>query len=251
VILCDRVVLVTGSGRGAGVGIARSLARQGATVAVNYATSADGARAVVDEIEASGGKARAYQTSVLDTDAVADMVGSIESDFGRLDGVVNNAIAGVQGATFADATFDDYRDAFDYGCRAVVNTARAALPVFARAGGGRIVNVVTDFWNSAPPEWSVYLAGKGALVGLSRSLAGEFGPLGVTVNMVAPGWMVADEADENSDDSREFSAKLPLRRRARPEDVGDVIAFYLSDLAASVTGAYLVVNGGRNPQVGT
>ncbi len=86
------------------------------------------------------------------------------------------------------------------------------MPAFTERGGGRIVNVVTELWNMAPAGWSVYLAGKGAMVGMSRSLAAELGPQGVTVNMVAPGWMATDKVDTSSEGSRGFAASLPLRR---------------------------------------
>ena len=250
-MLAGRVVLVTGSGRGVGAGIARALAHRGAAVAVNYSSSAKQAQSVVDGITDAGGEARSYQADVRDPRAVEQMVAAVEADFGGLDGIVNNAIAGVQSALLDDARWSDYTDAFDFGCRAVVNTVKAARPAFARRSGGRIVNVVTDFWNIAPEGQSVYVAGKGAMVGLSRSLARELGPENITVNIVAPGWMVENAEDEMSAESVEFSASLPLRRRGRPEDVGDVCAFYLSDLGAAVTGAYLLVNGGRITQAGT
>jgi 3-oxoacyl-[acyl-carrier protein] reductase len=249
-MLEGRVILVTGSGRGVGAGIARQLARHGATVAVNYSVSAREAQDVVDEISTAGGKARAYQADVRDLTAVQHMVAAVESDFGGLDGVVNNAIAGVQEISLDDAVWSHYANAFDFGCKAVVNTMKASRPAFARRSGGRVVNVVTDYWNIAPESQSVYLSGKGAMVGMSRSLARELGPENITVNMVAPGWMVESPEDEMSAHSREFSAALPLRRRGHPEDVGDVCAFYFSDLGAFVTGAYLLVAGGRVTQAG-
>jgi len=244
-LLDDRVVLITGAGRGAGAGMARRLAARGARVAINYAASGAAAAAVVAEIREAGGVASAFRADVLDADAVAGMIAAVETEFGRVDAVVNNAVAGDQQVDFDDATPAHFTQMLDYACRAVVNTTKAALPAFGRAGGGRIVNVVSDFWNEAPGGWSPYVAAKGAMVGLSRSLASELGPRGVTVNMVAPGWMIADAADEASADSVAFAQTLPLRRRARPEDVGDVIAFYVSDLAGAVTGAYVLVDGGR------
>ena len=250
-MLEGKVVLVTGSARGVGSGIARQLVRRGATVCVNYAASELKANRLVDEFRAGGGHSACYQADVTDASQVSTMVDQIEHEWGRLDGVVNNAIAGLQEGNLSIVAWSDFETAFSFGCKAVVNTTMAALPAFARAGGGRIVNVVTDFWNEAPPGWAVYLAGKGALVGLSRSLSAELGPEGVTVNMVAPGWIVADSADEGSDESVEFASRLPLRRRAHGEDVGDVVSFYMSDLASQVTGAYLLVNGGRTAQVGT
>jgi 3-oxoacyl-[acyl-carrier protein] reductase len=170
--------------------------------------------------------------------------------FGRLDGVVNNAIAGRQAGSLDEATDADYDTAFGYGCHAVVNTIRAARPVMRDAGGGRIVNIVTELWNMAPAGWSVYMAGKGAMVGLSRSLAVELGPENITVNMVAPGWMVDEKVPPGSEASANFAKQLPLRRHGSAEEIGNVCAFFLSDLAAYVTGAYVPVCGGRITQMG-
>ncbi|MFN3650248.1 MAG: SDR family NAD(P)-dependent oxidoreductase [Armatimonadota bacterium] len=249
-LLDGRVALVTGGARGIGRDISRVLARQGATVAINYGQSEDRARQLVDEIQASGGRAAAFGADVRDGEAVRLMVQAIVDRFGRLDGLINNAIAGKQHGSFAEATAADYATAFDYGCQAVVNTLSAARPVMRDQGGGRVVNIVTELWNMAPAEWSVYLAGKGAMVGLSRSLACELGPDGITVNMVAPGWMADEKVDPSQEASLRFAQTLPLRRHGSGEEIGNACVFFLSDLAAYVTGAYLPVTGGRITQMG-
>ncbi len=249
-LLTGKVVLVTGAGRGIGAAIARVLAREGATVAVNYAHSKDKAERVVAEICEKGGTAQAFAADVRDAAAVQAMVQAVVQAFGRLDGVVNNAIAGRQHGTLSAATLEDFSDAFDYGCRAVVNMINAVRPVMKDQGGGRIVNIVTELWNMAPAEWSVYMAGKGAMVGLSRSLACELGPENITVNMVAPGWMADEKVDTASEGSKNFAKSLPLRRHGSADEIGNACAFFLSDLAGYITGAYLPVTGGRITQAG-
>ena len=249
-LLTDKVVLVTGAARGIGAATARVLAGQGAAVAVNYASSRDKAEAVVASIREHGGQAGAYGADVRDVAAVEAMIARVVADFGRIDGVVNNAISGRQQGTLAEATPEDYTTAFDFGCTAVINTIRAARPAMVRQGGGRVVNIVTELWNMAPAGWSVYLAGKGAMVGVSRSLAMELGPDNITVNMVAPGWMVTEKVDTASAGSQNFAASLPLRRHGSADEIGNACVFFLSDLAGYVTGAYIPVAGGRVTQMG-
>jgi 3-oxoacyl-[acyl-carrier protein] reductase len=249
-ILEGKVAIVTGAGRGIGAAIARVLAREGATVAVNYAHSQDKAEAVVAEILANGGRAQTFAADVRNASDVNNMVDAVHQAFGRIDGLVNNSIAGRQHGAFADATQDDFDNAFDFGCTAVVNTTRAVQPIMKAQGGGRIINIVTELWNLAPAQWSVYMAGKGAMVGLSRSLACELGPDNITVNMVAPGWMVDEKVDTASDASKNFAASLPLRTHGSADEIGNACVFYLSHLAGYVTGTYLPVTGGRITQVG-
>ena len=250
-MLTGKVALVTGGGRGIGAAISRVLAREGATVAVNYAHSGEKAEAVVETIRAAGGRAQAFAADVRRPEAVQGMMQEIMATYGRLDGVVNNAIAGKQHGPLAEATLGDYTDAFDFGCKAVINTTVAARPIFREQGGGRIVNIVTELWNMAPSNWSVYMAGKGAMVGLSRSLASELGPENITVNMVAPGWMADEKVDTASDGSINFAKTLPLRRHGSADEIGNACVFFLSDLASYVTGAYLPVTGGRITQMGS
>ena len=249
-LLTGRVVIVTGGGRGIGAAISRVLAREGAAVAVNYAHSADKAQTVVGQIMEAGGSARAYCADVRDQVAVQAMVDAVNGDFGRLDGMVNNAIAGKQHGPVSEASLDDFSDAYDYGCKAVIHSVMATRTIFKAQGGGRIVNIVTELWNMAPTDWSVYMAGKGAMVGVSRSLACELGPDNITVNMVAPGWMADEKVDTESEGSKNFARTLPLRRHGSADEIGNACAFFLSDLASYVTGAYLPVTGGRITQMG-
>ena len=249
-LLNGKVVLVTGGGRGIGAAICRVLAREGAAVAINYSASQDKAEAVAAQIRDAGGQAETFGADVRDAQAVQAMVQSVAARFRRLDGVINNAIGGRQDGSLEEATAEDYATAFDFGCRAVLNTITAARPIMQAQGGGRIVNIVTELWNMAPAGWSVYMAGKGAMVGVSRSLAMELGPDNITVNMVAPGWMADEKIDTTSPGSLGFGASLPLRRHGSADEIGNACVFFLSDLASYVTGAYLPVTGGRITQVG-
>jgi 3-oxoacyl-[acyl-carrier protein] reductase len=249
-LLDGKVAVVTGGGHGIGACISRVLARHGAAVAVNYNASPDRAERTVAAIRESGGQAEAFQADVRDAAAVQAMVRAVKERFGRIDGVVNNAIAGSQAGKLAESTLDDYRNMMDFGCIAVVNTIQAVRPIMREQGGGRIVNIVTELWNMAPEGWSPYMAGKGAMVGISRSLACELGPENITVNMVAPGWMADEKVDPSSEGSRKFGESVPLRRHGSGDEIGNGCVFFLSELAGYVTGAYLPVTGGRVTQAG-
>jgi len=138
----------------------------------------------------------------------------------------------------------------NFGALAVINTTRAVRPSMKANGGGRIVNIVTELWNMGSGDWSAYLGGKGAMVGISRALANELGPERITVNMVAPGWMVTESVDTTSEGSIGFGNSLPLRRHGSAREIGNACAFFMSGLAGYVTGAYLPVTGGRITQMG-
>jgi len=249
-LLQDKVVLITGGGRGIGAGISRVLSQQGATVAINYVSNREQAEGVAEELTAAGGKAQAFQADIRDADAVQSMVQAAAAAFGRVDGLVNNAIGGQQDGAFVKLDWENYENMLDYGCKAVFNTIKAVHPMMKQQGGGRIVNIVTELWNMGVANWSAYLAGKGAMVGMSRSLANELGPDGITVNMVAPGWMRTEKVDPEGEGSKRFASQLPLRFHGTGEEIGKGCVFFLSELADYVTGAYLPVTGGRITQMG-
>lgn len=243
-LLEGKVVLVTGGGRGIGAGICRVLAQEGAAVAINYSRSEDKARALKQEIEQNSGRAEVFSCDVRDTEAVDAMMNDIHRTFGRIDAVINNAIDGRQAGSIDEATWEDYQTAFDFGAKAVINTVKAARPYMKKQGGGRIVNIVTEVWDFAPGQWSVYMSGKGAMVGISRSLAEELGPDNITVNMVAPGWMRTERVTKKTNTSHYVSG-VPLGRQGATEEIGKVCAFLISELGDFVSGAYIPVTGGR------
>ena len=249
-ILAGKVAIVTGGARGIGADISRVFAREGATVAVNYSSSEAKAQSLVEEIRGKGGTAQAFPADVRDAGEVGAMVEGVMAAFGRIDGLVNNAIGGAQNGNLDEIGLENFTNMFDFNCIAVINTIKAVRPHMKEQGGGRIVNIVTELWNMGSGGWSAYLAGKGAMVGLSRALAEELGPENITVNMVAPGWMADEKVDTSSQGSQNFAKTLPLRRHGSSEEIGNACAFYLSHLAGYVTGTYLPVCGGRVTQMG-
>lgn len=183
--LAGRVALVTGGSRGMGAAIAQRLAAEGAAVALTYNSGAEPAAAVVAGIEAAGGRAHAIRADNGDPAAVEAAVAEAVERFGRLDILVANA--GIfRVAPLETLTVEDFDETFAVNLRAVFVAARAAAPHMAE--GGRIVSVGSNLAERVPwPRLSLYTSSKAGLIGLTRALARELGPRGITVNVVHPG----------------------------------------------------------------
>jgi len=239
-LLENKTALVTGAGRGIGAAVARRFAQEGAKVVVHYRTSRAPAEALASEI---GGIA--LQADLTDALATEAMVADALSHFGRLDILVNNASSFAADLPFAEATWDDFRAEFEGVVGATVNPTKAAAPVMISQGEGRIVNLVATLVQRPAPEYIVHTTAKSALIGLTRTLARDLGPHGITVNMVSPGMTLTDYSSSLPEDLKARVAALtPLRRLATPNDVANVVLFYASPLAAFVSGANLAPDGG-------
>jgi NAD(P)-dependent dehydrogenase (short-subunit alcohol dehydrogenase family) len=237
--------LVTGASRGLGARIAARLAADGHPVAVNYARSVDAAHHVVQRITAEGGAARAYRADVTDDAQVAALVDDVRRDLGPVGVLVLNA-TGPQPKVPVDALdWPDVAQHLDFFVRSPVLLLRAVLPDMRRAGWGRVVHIGSDVVQRLPPGSSAYVAAKAAQRGLAGVWAKELGPLGITVNTVAPGWIpVERHADAAPEALAEYEAGVPLGRMGVPDDVAAAVAYLVSDAGGFVTGAWLPVNGG-------
>jgi len=239
-LLENKVALVTGAGRGIGAAIARRFAAEGASVVVHYRESRAAAERLASEI---GGLA--LGADLIDPPATEAMVADALSHFGRLDILVNNASSFAADLDFAAATWDDFRAEFDGVVGATVNPTKAVVPVMKAQGSGRIITLAATLVQRPAAEYVVHTTAKSALVGLSRTLARDLGPHGITVNLVSPGMTLTDYSQSLPDDQKARVAALtPLRRLATPDDVAGVVLFYASPLADFVTGANLAPDGG-------
>lgn len=241
-----RAVIVTGGGRGIGAAICRALAEQGFAVAVNYRRDAAGAEALAAAITARGGRAVAIGADISDPGQADALYKVAVERLGPLAGLVNNAAPPILPRPFVECEWDDLARHLDVQVKGAFLMCRRVLPDLIAQGGGRIVTVASSVVEGTPPVgWTAYTVGKTALVGLTRSLAAEAGPKGVTVNCVAPGMTETDLIADFSDKAKMLARmQTPLRRLARPEDVAGVVAFLFGAAAAHITGETIHVSGG-------
>ena len=243
--LSGKVAIVTGASKGIGAAIAKALAAEGASVAVNYASSKAGADAVVAEITAAGGKAIAVGGDVSKPAAAQGIIDAAIRAYGRLDILVNNSGVYEFGA-LADITEAQYRKMFDINVLGVLLTTQAAG---RRLGeGGSIINIGSAVTNLFPPESAVYTATKAAVDAITRVLAAELGPRKIRTNSINPGFVETEGTHSagivGSDMAAGFIAQTPLGRAGQPQDIADIAVFLASDDARWLTGETLVASGG-------
>jgi 3-oxoacyl-[acyl-carrier protein] reductase len=243
--LTGKVALVTGASKGIGAEIARSLAAEGASVVVNYASSQAGADAVVDAITRAGGKAIAVGGDVSKATQAKALVEAAVAAFGKLDILVNNSGVYRFGAIeeFDDAHFDNH---FNINVRGNLLVTQAAVKHLPE--GGSIINIGSGVSRLTPPQSVIYTATKGALDAITGVLAKELGPRKIRVNSINPGIVETEGTHSGNIIGSEFDAFLvsqtPLGRIGQVDDIAPVAVFLASDDARWVTGETIIVSGG-------
>ena len=233
--------LVTGSSRGIGAAIARTLAAEGWPVGVNYRSGREAAEQVVDSIEAAGGSALAVQADVVDEAAPDALFATLEERFGPVLVLVNNA--GIRADALSPQIDDEaWQRVIDTNLSAAFRTTRRALKPMMRARFGRIVNIASVVGGQrANPGQANYAASKAGLVALTRTVAAEVARRSITVNAVAPGLVETEMTDGIGG---ELLKAVPARRAGTPEEVAACVRFLASEDAAYVNGTTLTVDGG-------
>ncbi|WP_019242343.1 MULTISPECIES: 3-oxoacyl-[acyl-carrier-protein] reductase [Bacillus] len=242
--LKDQVAIVTGASRGIGREIALELAREGASVVVNYAGSEAKAKEVVAEIQALGSSAIAIRCNVADSDDVASMVKTTIEEFGKVDILVNNA-----GVTRDNLLMrmkeEEWDTVLNTNLKGVFLCTKSVTRPMMKQRKGRIINVASVVGISGNAGQANYVAAKAGVIGLTKTTAKELAPRGITVNAVAPGFISTDMTDQLPEDVKNtMLQQIPLARFGEPEDIAKVVAFLASNDSSYMTGQTLTIDGG-------
>ncbi|MBI0582833.1 MAG: SDR family oxidoreductase [Methanomassiliicoccus sp.] len=244
-MLNDKIVLVTGAGRGIGRAIARAAAEAGALVIINYNSSWVEALSLVEELNKKGLRAESYKADVSSEQDVQSMFKFVRERFGRLDVLVNNA--GVMSSTLIQMTSaEDLDKVMNVNCRGSFLCLRAAAKMMSRQKDGRIINMTSIVGRTGNRGQVAYSASKAFIIGMTLSAAEELGPSGIRVNAIAPGFIETDMTKGLKEEVRkERIADTPLGRAGTPEDVAAVALFLMSDQSGFINGQVIGVDGGQ------
>jgi gluconate 5-dehydrogenase len=243
--LTGRVAIVTGASRGLGQAFARALARSGADVVITSRTR-DALRTTQHEIESIGRRAVPLELDVRDETSIRQAVDEAHRAFGKIDVLVNNAGCNVRKKA-VDVSWEDWNLVLDTNLRGAFFVAQSVARHMIPRGSGRIINIgsVTSLFGYA--GLGPYGASRGGIRQLTMSLADDWGPHGITVNCLAPGWFKTEQNKVLYEDAEWVSylvERIPLRRTGRPEDLEGAVVFLASDASAYITGQTLLVDGG-------
>ena len=243
-VLKNKVALVTGASRGIGREIAIQLAAEGAKVAINFAGNLEKAEEVKSIIESTNGEAILIQANVADTDAVDNMLQKVIDTWGKIDILVNNA--GItRDNLLMRMKVSDFDDVINTNLKGVFNCTKAATKFMMKQRSGRIVNMASIVALTGNAGQTNYAAAKAGIIGFSKSAAKEYASRGITINVVAPGFIDTDMTAIIPDKIKDEMLKsIPLGRIGAAEDVAQAVKFLVSDQASYITGQVIGVDGG-------
>lgn len=243
-----RTVLVTGSSRGLGATIVKTLADQGFQVVVNYNQSKEAAEQIASDI---GDKAIAIQADVTRRDDVDRLVKEATAHFGQIDVVVNNALVNfkfdpVAQKSFKDLTWDDYQQQIDGTLKAAFNVTQSVVPQFIERGAGSVISIGTNLYQNPVVPYHEYTTAKAGLIGFTRNVAAELGQYGITANVVSGGLLKTTDASAvTTPEVFDLIAQTtPLRKVTTPQDLASLVAYLSTEAANGITGQNFTVDGG-------
>jgi 3-oxoacyl-[acyl-carrier protein] reductase len=244
--LKNKVALVTGASRGLGAAMARKLGACGARVAVNYFGSPEKAQKVAEDVKRTGGDAQAFKADVRDEREVEKLVRDVTGRFGPVDILVVNATGPQPFIKLEELTWRGCLDQLEFFVKSPLILAKAVVGPMKQRKWGRIINIGSEVFERGVPEFSNYVSAKGAQMGLTRSWAMELAKSGITVNLVAPGWIPTERhADDPQESKDAYASAVPMGRMGTDEDIANAVAFLASDAAKFITGQKISVNGGN------
>jgi len=244
--MSGRVALVTGASRGLGAAMAVALAESGHRVAVNYVERAERAEELCAGLRTRGLVAQAFQGDVRNEGEVARLVAEVEAKLGAIAVLVVNATGHQPLLSIEEQTWQAYLDQLEFFVKSPLLLLQAVLAGMKARGFGRVIQIGSEVVELGNPRFANYVAAKAAQLGQTRSWARELGGSGITVNLVAPGWIPTERAFAASEEDRlGYKRGVALQRMGLPEEVGKVVAFLASDAASFVTGQKIAVNGGN------
>lgn len=244
--LKGHLALVTGGSGQLGRVMCRTLADCGADVAVHYHRNETKANSLVSELIAKGVRAQAFQADVTVKEEVDQLRREVVTSLGNPDILVNNAVIQYNWVHVLDQNPADYESQFRSCVLHNVLMVQAFAPSMVSQKWGRIIAINTECAMQNSPTQSAYVSGKRGMDGVLRVLAKEIGEHQITVNQVAPGWMISENVpDKDSSDQIAYRANVPLRRRGYDQDIANLVVFLASDLAQFISGQYISVSGGN------
>jgi len=246
--LVGHVAVVTGSTTGLGKAIALTLGKVGARVVVNYAHNQVRAERAFAEFRAARIEAILVRCDVTDELGIETLFRETEAKLGKPDILVVNATCAQPSRPIEDYDWKFHQKMLDFFVKGPYLLTKRGLPHMKAQKWGRIVNITSEVFQASVAPFSAYVAAKGGQIGWSRSMASELAPFGITVNMVAPGWIPVERHEKDPVQAKEaYRARTPAGRMGTPQDVAHAVLYFASEEASFVTGQTLCVNGGRTP----
>ena len=243
-LLQNKTALITGASRGIGRGIAIEFAKQGANVAFTYNASAEAAKALEEELESFGIKAKGYQSNAADFDAAQELAKSVLEEFGTIDILINNA--GItKDNLLMRISEDDFDKVIEVNLKSVFNLTKAVIRPMMKQRAGSIINMSSVVGLKGNAGQANYAASKAGILGFTKSVALELGSRNIRCNAIAPGFIeteMTDKLDPKTVD--EWRKGVPLKRGGTPKDIADACVFLASDMSSYITGQTLSVDGG-------
>jgi len=244
--LSGKTALITGASGQLGRVMTRTLAQCGADVAIHYHRNQSQADELLAEIEVIGVKGCVVQADVTEAGSVTQMQRTVAESLGEPDIIVNNSVIFFDWTNVLDQPIEDYDSSYRSCVLHNVLMTKAFVPAMIKKRWGRVIAINTECAMTCEPNQSAYASGKRGMDAVLRVLAREVGEHQITVNQVAPGWVITEkERGKGIEQNTDYVNRVPLKRRGTDQDVANAVAFLASDLAAFITGLYLPVCGGK------